>query len=198
MKRVNLFLLVTLAAALVIGSSELSFAGDDSASGKMNGFPKGGPPAFQLMRLVQNVGKLDKGNKGHLSADQAKSILNIVQPLRKQTSLTRDQAQDALGKINGLLTEEQKTLVDAMKPDKNKHGMGGGGSHHFSGNEPSEQSGEHHHFNGGGMANGGGMTEDFNPFNPPKDAPMAKDLAKQWNDLFNKFGKIAGIKAVAK
>ncbi|MFA6451524.1 MAG: hypothetical protein WCX65_18780 [bacterium] len=155
------------------------------------GFGNGPRAAFQLSRLARNVGNLDTAGKNRLTAVQAKKILGIIKPLRKQTSLTDDQAKAATDKINVILTAEQKKLITAMKPERRGGGGPGGGMH----NGPGGPGGMHEGPGGEGRHQNRGMIENFNPFNPSKDMPMADELSKQCNDMFNKLEKIAGTNA---
>jgi hypothetical protein len=181
-------------------------AAQQGGGGKTGGFQKKQNATFELMRLVRNVGRLDSGDKGHLTPDQAKKILVILTPLRKQIALNNVQAKAATNKINAVLTKEQKKIIKAMKPEKGMGGMGsghhpegeggmmgGGGPHPPDGGGMMGGGGGPHHPDGEGMMGGGGPhqgphpggpgMENFNPFNPPKDSPMAKNTDKLFKQL---------------
>ncbi len=142
---------------------------------------------FQLVRLAENVGRLGDASKGSLTAEQAKKIYDIIQPLRKQDKLTQEQAKEAYDGINGILTDEQKETIGEMKPEKKgwKGGPGAGGPP-SDGNMPPPPMEHQGRFSPEDM-------KDFNPFNPSKNVPMASDLNKKWDVLLGKLEDIAGI-----
>jgi hypothetical protein len=207
MKRVYLCL---MAGILLFGMCLFAAAtlAQQENGGKQGGFQKGHETKFQLMRLVQNVGRLDSGKNGKITPDQAKTLLGILDPLRKQDILTQDQAKVALDKISALLTDEQQKLIADMKPEKNSGGTGGGGFHNHEGgmmggggphqNEGGMMGGGGPHQHEAGMMGGGGSPqanpgamENMNPFNPPKDSPMAKNISKQMDKIFKQLEKTA-------
>jgi hypothetical protein len=173
------------------------------------GFNKQMGPSFQLMRLAHNIGKID-GAKGKLTAAQAKSILGIINPLKKKISLSGEEAQKTTDKINSVLTAEQKKIISAMKSEKHLGGGPGGpdGMHPDGQGGPGKmppgerrngRPGERREDGpGGNHGFGGGMMSNFNPFNPPTDVPMADKLKKQNDELFAKLEKIAGAKTKSK
>ncbi len=166
---------------------------------------KNAPPAFQLIRILDNASRLNDGKKGKLSKEQAKKILDIIAPLRKQKTLTQKQAKTTLDKISVILTDEQKKLIEEMKPEKKKGKAGAGGNGPGGGMAPPE-GGPGMGGPGGEGGPGGGPggnsaaqknMESLNPFNPPADLPMAQMMVKQTGEIFKKFENIAGIKKPA-
>lgn len=159
---------------------------------------KNAPPAFQIIRILDNASRLNDGKKGKLSKEQAKKILDVIVPLRKQKTLTQKQAKATLDKINGILTDEQKKLIAEMKPERKKGKAGAGGNEPGGGMAPPE-GGPGMGGPGGGGPGGGAPAnmESLNPFNPPADLPMAQMMVKQTGEIFKKFENIAGIKKPA-
>jgi hypothetical protein len=138
--------------------------------------------------MAVNIGRLDK-SKAPLTAKQAKSVLAVLEPLKKKTKLTQDEAKIAIKKLKAVLDEKQLTEIGKMKPEMRLAGPGGPG-------RPGGQGGPGRM--PGGQPGQGGMPrmdmsamKNFNPFNPPKGTPMAEHGAKRMNELFDSLEKIA-------
>lgn len=137
---------------------------------------------FQLMRFTGNIGRLEtEPTTTPLTQQQAKQVLTLLQPLRAQTTLSQDQAKDALRGLKSVLTELQLTQVGAMKSPQNAMGrQGGQGGGAQGGGQGGGQQG-----NRPRMQFDPAAMKDFNPFNPPKDSPMASGRqAARWEALF--------------
>ncbi len=156
-------------------TSDSSSSTTGSGSNAMSQFREEHKYTFQLMRFAGNIGRLEsEPTTTPLTQEQAQQVLAVLQPLRAQTSLTQDQAKDALRGLKKVLTEMQLTQVGAMKSPQNalsRQGSGGqsGGQ---QGSRPRPQIDP-------------ATMKDFNPFNPPKDSPMASGRqAARWDELF--------------
>jgi len=125
---------------------------------------------FQLSRFAGNIGRLEtEPTTTRLTQQQAKQVLAVLQPLRAQTTLTQDQAKDALRGLKAALTQTQLTQIGAMKSPPSAMGRQGGQDSGQSRGQAGGQQGTRprSQFNPATM-------KDFNPFNPPKDSPMAR------------------------
>ncbi|MGC8861993.1 MAG: hypothetical protein ACP5R5_04360 [Armatimonadota bacterium] len=199
--KVAIILIVVVAAAAV--ASYFAFCGGSSSTAPrpVSGVMGGGPPAgvapppgmpgqprafdafreshkftFQLSRLAGNIGRLDKETKFSLEPDQARAILAVLTPLRKQTTLDQDQARSAIKELQKILTDDQRSAISSMAPEHRFRREGGGPGGSPPGPRPS--------FDLKAM-------ENFNPFNPPKDSPMYERSKKRWDDLFAALEKKA-------
>jgi hypothetical protein len=180
------------------GGSSSSTASSAGRAPLLGGPPPGGPPGgpagaggqfagfeefrkshqftFQLSRLASNIGRLDKETKSPVTPDQAKAILAVLTPLRKQESMDQEGAKAAIRSLQKVLTDDQRNAISTMAPEHRFRSAGGS-----SGGRPS---GERPHFDMKAM-------ENFNPFNPPKDSPMYERSKKRMDDLFAALEKKA-------
>jgi hypothetical protein len=128
-----------------------------------------------LMRLMGGIGRLESENKQPLTAAQAKAVLAVVNPLRKASSLSEDQAGKAVTKINSILSADQrKILAEAPSgPRMRREGEGQG-----QGPRPPGE-GQPRRFPSEGMGSS-------NPLNPPKDSPMAERMQSTLDALEKK------------
>ena len=144
-----------------------------------------------LARLFTGIGALEREGKNTLSVAQAKSILSLMQPLRKQQKLTTAQAENMQKKLEQLLTSAQREEIAQLTPMRGPGGggrsggertgdgaggarPGGGASGTDSGGPPPA---------GGGRPAMEGMA-DMNPFNPDSDNPMAMRMAERIDEVF--------------
>jgi len=141
-------------------SSQTSDAG--SSGGSFQQFRDEHKNTFALMSRVGKIARLEKEQKAPLTAEQAKSLLAVLQPLRSQPTLTQDQAKEALKQVNAVLTDTQLTEIGKMKDRPRGNGSRGGQGR---GQRPQ-------------------MMKDFNPFNTPKDAPAPGRGRMNWDEFF--------------
>ncbi len=156
-------------------------------SGANMGMPPGGPGmsadfekshryTLQLMRLTQNIGRLENVGKSKLTVAQAKAVLSILQPLRKRESLDQPSAKDAIKSLQCVLTGLQRSEIRAMPAE-----------HQFRQNTPPSgppPSGPRPNMNSKSM-------ENFNPLNSAAGPPNQHgggDLDKIFADLIKKSG----------
>ena len=132
---------------------------------------------FQLTRLVRNISRLDSDKKFPLAASQAKSVLGVLNPLRKQKTMDQEQAKTAIRQLQDILTEDQRTAISTMAPEHQFRREAGPGGGPPQSRRPTMDP---------------KAMENFNPFNPPKDSPMAQRGAERMNQLFK------GLEARAK
>ena len=130
--------------------------------------------SFTLMRLFTSIGRLEQEGTATLSVAQAKSILALMNPLRKQAKLTPAQALTVKNKLQGLLTKAQLAEIEQLTPPRNGNGPRNGGAP-GAGNAPPDGSSR--------PAPPEGM-EDMNPFNPNSDNPMAQRIAERMDEVF--------------
>jgi len=168
---------------------------------------------FTLMRTFHNIARLDEDGKAPLSSAQAKAILAVMTPLRSQATLTADEAAKAQTKLDAVLTTAQRDAIAAMPRfggggrggQQGGGGRGGPGGAGNGGTTPtpglftprSSQHGEQAPAGGEqpapaggrppgqGRMFGGGMPANFNPFNPPKDSPMAERMNARLQTTFD-------------
>lgn len=185
MKRLALVLILLI--ALCVAASAQGPGGPGGGSGPFAQFRESHKYTFMLSRMAANIGRLSE-SKAPLTPKQAKAVLAVLQPLRKKTSLTQDEAKDSTKKLKAVLTEKQLTAIGKMKPEHRFGGPGGQGRPGGQGGQgrmPQMQPGQGRpRFDMSAMKN-------FNPFNPPKGTPMAERGAKRMNDLFDDLKKIA-------
>jgi len=116
----------------------------DSAFAKLRG-------KFELMGLFRGLGRLDD-LKAPLTEKQAKAILAIMNPLRKQATLSPEEADKALAKLKAELTKAQlDALAQAARERMMRGGPGGGPGGRQRDGAPPNAAG-----NGGGMPPSGG------------------------------------------
>lgn len=178
---------------------------------KMAQFRENHKYTFQLMRLVGNIGRLEREGKNPLTADQAKQILGVLTPLRSQKTLTQDDAKTAIRDVQKVLTEEQRNEIAAFPergpgggPGGSGGGQGGpGGSGGMrGGGRPGGPGGPP---TGGGPGGAGGnrprgggqgfdpaSMQNFNPLYNGEDAPMGGRMAERWNKFFEGLQQKAG------
>ena len=138
--------------------------GPSGGSGQFAEFQKTHRYTMQMMKLLGNIGRLEEGGKEPLSVEQAKSILAIVDPLRKQATLDETSAKKAFLALQAVLTDAQRTAISQL-PAENRFRQGnrppgpppGGG----------QPSGPH---SGAPFGPGAGAVKGLNPLNPP--APL--------------------------
>ena len=145
-------------------------------SGGFEEFRKSHQYTFQLSRLVGNIGRLEEDSKTPLTSKQAKAVLAVLTPLRKQPTMDQDQAKAAIRDLQKVLTDDQRSAISTMAPE---HRFRSGGGQ--SGQRPS---GQRPRFDLKAM-------ENFNPFNPPKDSPTYERTKKRMDDLFAALEKKA-------
>ena len=119
---------------------------------------------------------MDTEKKTALSAAQAKSVLGVLTPLRKQKTMDQEQAKTAIKQLQDILTEDQRTAISTMAPEHQFRREGGPGGGPPQGRRP--------------MMDPKAM-ENFNPFNPPKGSPMAQRGAERMKKLFKDLEKRA-------
>lgn len=133
---------------------------------------------FMLTRMTVNIAKLETESDAPLTPEQAKTILGILEPLRKQTTLSQNDAKTTAMKVKAVLTEKQLTEMGKMKQPERRPGQGQGQGQGQNGQRQRPS------FDLAAM-------KDFNPFNPSKDNPMAARSAKRINMLFDVLQKKA-------
>lgn len=143
---------------------------------------------FMLMKLARNLARMEKEQQTPLTQAQAKTILQVLTPLRSKTSLSQDEAKATIRQIKPLLTERQLTEIGKMKSARQP------GSGAASGGQDAGSAGGSA---GGGQGRGGqsgqagqrprmdpAQMKNFNPFNPPAGSPMA-ERGDQWQEMFD-------------
>jgi hypothetical protein len=120
-----LFLTFVFVALCFVGCHAVAAQSPGQGMGRIPGGPGGpGRPdsnfqktnqyTSQFMRLINNIGRLEKDKKAALTPVQAKKILSVLQPLRSSDSLEESQAKKAFKSIQSLLTDTQKKAIRAM------------------------------------------------------------------------------------
>jgi len=172
--------------------------------------PAGGfnPAAFQKFReqhkytfqlrttVTAGFTELERVKSTQLTPDQAKKVLSVLTPLRKQPKLTQDQAKATIQKLQKILSQRQLAAIDRVL--QRGQGMfggrpGGPGAGGPAGGPPGMGAPP-----GGRPAQQGRpgaaarprfdptRMQNFNPFNPAKDSPRyAQD--KERNDRLFAF-----------
>jgi hypothetical protein len=163
----------------VVNQGQVGGVGGQGGGGQMSQFREAHKYTFMLTRMASNIGRLDVETDAPLSAEQAKSILAVLTPLKTKPTLTQDEAKDIMMKLKATLTAKQLTEIGKMKqPDHRfrsaNQGGGSGGPGSGPGGTPRA---DRPRFDPSAM-------KDFNPFNPPKDSPMAGRSSKRLNALF--------------
>ncbi len=171
---------------------------------------------FQLMGLVGNIMRMERDGKTPLTAQQAKELLAVLQPLRKQEKLTQDDAKAAIRDVQRVLTEAQRNAIAAMpERDGGRRATGGGGGAGNGGGmrggpppgggapPPGGPGGGPGGAPGGrGGAGGDGARgarpmmdpttmQNFNPFYKP-DGEDTGRMSRRWDTLFETLEKKAG------
>jgi len=149
-------------------------------------------PKTELMRLFQGVGRLDE-LKAPLTPAQAKAILVVINPLRKQAILSADQAAKVLPELQAQLTKAQQDAIAQAPRNRMRRGGAGrpGGNQpggpNAAGNNggepprapgtdgpPRRRRGDGEGGPGGGEPGGFfAQMETMNPFNTSGETPMA-------------------------
>jgi translation initiation factor IF-2 len=170
---------------------------------------------MELGRLFRNVGQLEE-LKAPVTAKQAKAILDIMNPLRKQASLSPEEADKALAKLKAQLTKDQLDAIAQAASERMSRrggeggapGPGGGarrggwdGAPRPGGGAPGDGAPGGAPGDGapggapGGRGMGGGgfgaQMETMNPFNPGEN-PMAQRMAERYNAVFEALEAKAG------
>jgi len=165
-----------------------------SAIAQPPGPPPGGGrdnPTFQLMRMVDNIGALEKDKKHSLSAAQAKKVLAILKPLRAKSKLTQAQAKQALASLKKVFAVGQLNAMARIKPKFQS------GPRPNQGPPPAGPGGPPPgpppDFKTGGPPGPNAM-QDFNPFYAK--APKGDKRAQEQVTKMDKF--FAGLEAKAK
>ena len=163
--------------------------------------------AFSLMRLFHGIGRLEEDDKTALTPAQAKAMLAIVTPLRKQPTLTPEQATRTRKQLEAQLTAAQQDAIAQAAPGR-QGGRGGAGVAGANGPPRHEGAAEGQpgaapgrDGQGGGWRPGagpggagpgrrgagmfaGGM-DNFNPFYTSGDNPMAGRMAQRMQATFD-------------
>jgi hypothetical protein len=182
MKKVSLFVAFLMLICVGIASAQQERPG---MSGPFAQFREQHKYTFQLMRMVRGLGELEQAKKAPLTKDQAKKILKVMTPLRKQPKLTQDQAKSAMKQIKSVLTSKQLTELGKMNPDRRRFQQAD------QGNRPRQMrmAGQRPKFDMSKM-------KDFNPFNASamKDNQRAARGRKQVDEFYKGLGKKASGK----
>jgi len=183
MKAVKLFSLCVSLMLVLIMHAYAQQTGQGAGNGQSNPFQEKYKYTFQLMQMVRHIDQIDQDKKYTLTSAQAKSVLSVLKPLRKQPKLTQDQAKQTLKDLKKIFTADQLNAMARIKPmfrggnrsGASQGGPGGGGGDRSRRFNPDEM-------------------KDFNPFyvNPkaPKSGPGTR-MSKRWDDFFNRLEKKA-------
>lgn len=176
----------------------------------MGGAP-GGPPGgagmgkdfqrqhqytLQLVRLVNNIGRMESSGKAPLTQAQAKSILAVLQPLRQHSSLDETAAKDGLKALQAVLTDKQRSAIAVLPAEHPfRQGPSGGPGAQPPAGGPGGQPGPQP----AGPPPGSGPQEmkEFNPLNPPAGGPEGPQGAEGPASVFQQLQKKAGAAAQA-
>jgi len=143
-------------------------------------FQKAHRYAFQLMRLVGNIGRLESTDKSTLTSVQAKKVLAVLQPLGKLKSLDEPAAKKGIKALQDILTDKQRSVISALPPE--------------------------HQFRQGGPPPPGPRPfgpppkpnpkelKNFNPLNPPAGMRMGHKGPDMLKKLFDDLKKKSGNK----
>ncbi|MCE5197950.1 MAG: hypothetical protein ABFD54_06720 [Armatimonadota bacterium] len=134
--------------------------------------------AFQLMKLVGNIGRLESDGKSGLTPQQAKAVLAVLQPLRKRESLDETSAKEAMKALQAVLTDKQRSAISALPPEHKFH-RGSTPPGPPPTGTPS----------GPPPAGGPKAMKGFNPLNPPAGGPMGQPAGKGVERLFENLEK---------
>jgi len=173
--------LLALFAATTVFAQGMG-GGNGAGGGQFAQFQAEHKFTFQLMQMTRKIGQIDKDPKYTLTPKQAKQILKVLKPLRKQPKMTQDQAKTALKQLKAILTIDQ---LNAMARIKQPQRMGGG-SQGMGGGRPG----------GGGFGGAGGgqgnrprdpnAMKNFNPYykDPKGGQGFMAQRAKRMDDMF--------------
>lgn len=143
---------------------------------------------FQLTRLVGNIGRMEQEGQNKLTAAQAKAMLGILQPLRKQPKLNQDDAKEVIRSLQAVLTMDQRTEINKMPERRSgggNRGGGAGGPGGQGGGAPRGQGGQN-----GGRPGGQrpqldpAAMKDFNPFNSQSGGMGGPRAAARYDEFF--------------
>ncbi|HEY3378574.1 MAG TPA: hypothetical protein VGL77_13875 [Armatimonadota bacterium] len=171
------------------GASATATADSGSGGGgraQMAAFRESHKYTFEVSRMTGNIARLEKMGIAPLSSEQAKQILTVLQPLRTQPSMTQDQAKATIAALKQVLTDQQLTEIGKLKAP-GRGGSGGGARGGSGGPGNGARGGNRSRFDPATMQN-------FNPFNPPKDSPMAQRGKNRMDELFTMLENKAGGK----
>lgn len=171
--------------------------------------PAGGfnPAAFQKFReqhkytfqlrttVTAGFTELERMKSTQLTPDQAKKILSVLTPLRKQPKLTQDQAKATIQKLQKVLTQRQLAAIDRVLQrapafGRRPGGPGAGGPPGGPGGPGMGAPGAGRPGQPGGPGAGARprfdptRMQNFNPFNPAKDSPRYADEKERNDKLF--------------
>jgi len=170
--------------------------GGPGGGGMMGGGGGGGaqdhPNAALLVRTVGALATLDAARGRELSAEQRQKVAALAAKLKSDEALTEEQAEAHLTALQGALSEEQRTLLEAMtaRPGGGRGGgmggtpgggMMGGGTP--GGNRPAGPGGPapapptSMSFGGGGGGFGGQQTDWERPFKEGRARDRLDELA---------------------
>lgn len=155
---------------------------------------------FTLMRLVMGLPRLDEA-KLPLSPAQAKDLLAVLTPLRKQPTLTADDASKALDRVKAILSSEQVAALSQFHRGQRGDGQGrpqgqGAGRPDGQGQgQPGPRANGERRPTGNGEQPAEGRTpagrpemrEDMNPFNMSGDNPMMQRMQERMNAVFTQL-----------
>lgn len=101
------------ATALAIFTVSACFAQGLSSSSK---FREEHKYTYELMQTVQQMGAVSRSSRAGLTSSQAKQALTVINPLKKQSTLTQRQAQQALKKLQPIIAASQKNELSRTAP----------------------------------------------------------------------------------
>ncbi|MEN6520676.1 MAG: hypothetical protein ABFD46_05930 [Armatimonadota bacterium] len=155
-----------------------------SGAGRFEELQKEHKYAFQLLKMLNNVRRLEESGKEPLTKNQAKAVLVIVQPLRKKESLDETSANEAIKALQAVITDKQRAVISALPAEKQFRQGGPPPGAAVGGKRPSSPP-------SGGAGGPGGM-KNFNPLNQPAGGPPGmkgqrrEGLEKLFDDLKKK------------
>ncbi|MEN6372934.1 MAG: hypothetical protein ABFD64_13080 [Armatimonadota bacterium] len=158
--------------------------GGSQGSGRFAELQKEHKYAFQMLKQLNSIRRLEESGKEPLTKAQAKSILAIVQPLREKKTLDETSAEDAVKALQAVITDKQRSVISAL-PAEQQFRQGGPPQGMPSGRRQ-----------GGpppGAGGPGGM-KNFNPLNRPAGGPPGMQgqrrggIEKLLDDLKKKSG----------
>ncbi|MCC6484178.1 MAG: hypothetical protein IT209_04955 [Armatimonadetes bacterium] len=175
---------LTLAAMTI---SAVAYAQGSTNAAAFQKFRSQHKYTFQLSTTVfRGLAECERTDSTKLKPAQAKQILSVLNPLRKQSKLTQDQAKSAIQKIQRALDQKQLSAIDKVLNSNARPGFSG------SGNRPGNATGARPGGNRpGGPAAGNrpafdpSKMKDFNPFNPSKTSPNYERQLDRVKRLFS-------------
>ena len=166
---------------------------------------------FQLVTTTtRGFTEMERSKNTQFKPVQAKRMLAVLTPFRKQPKMTQDQAKAAIKKVSTILDARQLAAIDrALQAEQRRMAGrggfgGGGGGGGFGGGRPGGPGGPGGVGGGrpggpGGMGGPGGRMggpgrgrmgfdparmKNFNPVNPEKSSPMYERNAQRNEKLF--------------